>query len=102
VRLSLWPVPSAAADGENVFVMSVDAPTVLTLSPANLFRLLRVLRAMSLEDERDAVRREAETSYTPYDIDVLIPPGAVQTSYAVLTPLGVGAASSARSRDPIL
>ncbi|KAG2427968.1 hypothetical protein HXX76_011955 [Chlamydomonas incerta] len=74
--LRLDPHLDPAGDGENVFVLSVDAPSVLTLSPANWYRLTRLLGWLGA-DEREQVRREAERqSWTRHDIDVLVPPGA--------------------------
>ncbi|GLC36901.1 hypothetical protein PLESTM_000516300 [Pleodorina starrii] len=75
--LRLDPHLDPATDGENIFVLSVDAPAVLTLSPHNWYRLSRWLSMLTLEDEREQVRREAERSWTSYDIDVLVPPGAL-------------------------
>ncbi|EFJ49625.1 hypothetical protein VOLCADRAFT_89537 [Volvox carteri f. nagariensis] len=64
-------------DGENIFILSVDAPAVLTLSPYNWYRLTRWISWLSFEDEREQVRRDAEKSWTSYDIDVLVTPGAL-------------------------
>ncbi|GIL51220.1 hypothetical protein Vafri_7286 [Volvox africanus] len=75
--MRLDPHLDPAGDGENIFVLSVDAPAVLTLSPNNWYRLSRWMSLLSFEDERDQVRREAERSWTSYDIDVLLPPRAL-------------------------
>ncbi|KXZ49205.1 hypothetical protein GPECTOR_22g795 [Gonium pectorale] len=76
--LRLDPHVDPAADGENVFILSVDSPAVLTLSPVNWYRLTRWLAMLAFVDERDQIRRESEAgSWTSYDLDVLIPPGGL-------------------------
>ncbi|PNW82794.1 hypothetical protein CHLRE_06g294500v5 [Chlamydomonas reinhardtii] len=74
--LRLDPHLDPEGDGENVFVLSVDAPSVLTLSPVRWYRLTRLLGWLGA-DEREQVQRESERdSWTRHDIDVLVPPGA--------------------------
>ena len=46
--------PHTEGDGENVFVLSVDAPSVLTLSPVRWYRLTRLLGWLGA-DEREQV-----------------------------------------------
>ncbi|PNH11031.1 hypothetical protein TSOC_002187, partial [Tetrabaena socialis] len=67
--LRLDPHVDPAADGENVFVLSVDAPAVLTLSPRNWYRAGRWLAAAAVGDEREQVRRDAEESWTRWVLE---------------------------------
>lgn len=64
-----------ALDGEHVFILGLDSDTVLTLCPVRLLSVWRAgraaLSALTLADERDTVKAEAEQSWTPWDIDVL-------------------------------
>ncbi|GBF93166.1 hypothetical protein Rsub_05897 [Raphidocelis subcapitata] len=70
----LDPHLDPALDGENVFIVSVDSGTVLTLCPLRWLKLQRaweaVRGALTLEDERELVRRQAEGSWTGRDVDV--------------------------------
>lgn len=70
----LDPHLDPVGDGENVFIVSVDSGTVLTLSPSRWLALHKawdwMRGAVTLEDERELVRRQAEGSWTGRDIDV--------------------------------
>ncbi|KAG2495112.1 hypothetical protein HYH03_006722 [Edaphochlamys debaryana] len=73
--LRLDPHLDPELDGENVFIISVDGAATLTLSPQNYYQVTKALSALSM-DERDVVRSESERSWTPHDLDALLPPGA--------------------------
>jgi hypothetical protein len=77
----LDPHVDPAADGEHVFIVGLDADTVLTLSPARLQAASTAAdtaaSALGFGDERDALRRSAEASWTRWDIDVLAAAGTL-------------------------
>ncbi|GFR47565.1 hypothetical protein Agub_g9290 [Astrephomene gubernaculifera] len=75
--LRLDPHLDPAGDGENIFILSVDGPAVLTLCPHNWFKLTRWLSMLTFADEREQVKRESERSWTSQDIDVLLPAGSL-------------------------
>jgi hypothetical protein len=77
----LDPHIDPAADGEHVFIVGLDADTVLTLSPARLQAAASAAdaaaSALGFGDERDALRRSAEASWTRWDLDVLAAAGTL-------------------------
>ncbi len=52
------PIHTPQGDGENVFILSVDSPAVLTLSPGSWLQLTRWLRMAWFADEREQVGRQ--------------------------------------------
>lgn len=72
------PHVDPALDGEHVFILGLDSSTVLTLSPQARRQhfwepLVLLWDGLMLRDERERVAAVAgRTSWTPWDIDVLM------------------------------
>eukprot|EP00877_Chromochloris_zofingiensis_P014807 jgi/Chrzof1/9580/Cz04g08080.t1 len=72
----LDPHIDPALDGESVFIIGLDSDAVLTLCPDKWWKLTQawnmVRGVLTMEDERDLIKRQNQRSWTPYDLDVLM------------------------------